>query len=181
LFVVGRIDSPFLLPSEGRCLIENATQGEGTSEGKMRRQIKLTTRRDLTAAISQRYQTADRNGKKLILDEFVKLTSYHRKHAIRLLTTEGHTYQGRKVGHRIYLEAVKEALIVLWEASDRICGKRLKSLLPSLIEAMERHGHLHLQDGVKEDLLAISAATIDRLLRPVRDKASGGVRRRPLG
>src|ERR1022692_4495043 len=169
-----RIDSPFLLPSEGRCLIENATQGEGTSEGKMRRQIKLTTRRDLTAAISQRYQAADRNGKKLILDEFVKLTSYHRKHAIRLLTTEGHTYQGRKVGHRIYLEAVKEALIVLWEASDRICGKRLKSLLPSLIEAMERHGHLHLQDGVKEQLLAISAATIDRLLRPVREMASGG-------
>jgi hypothetical protein len=52
--------------------------------------------------------------------------------------------------------------------------KRLKSLLPSLIEAMERHGHLHLQDGVKEQLLAISAATIDRLLRPVREMASGG-------
>jgi hypothetical protein len=43
---------------------------------KMRRQIKLTTRRELTAAISQRYQAADRNGKKLILDEFVKLTRY---------------------------------------------------------------------------------------------------------
>ena len=55
----------------------------------MRRQIKLTTRRELTAAISQRYQAADRNGKKLILDEFVKLTSYHRKHAIRLLTAQG--------------------------------------------------------------------------------------------
>src|ERR1035437_5309665 len=141
---------------------------------KMRRQIKLTTRRDLTAAISRRYQAADRNGKKLILDEFVKLTSYHRKHAIRLLTTEGRTHQGRQVGHRTYLEAVKEALIVLWETSDRICGKRLKSLLPSLIDAMERHGHLHLQDGLKEQLLAISAATIDRLLCPVREMASGG-------
>ena len=49
----------------------------------MRRQINLTTRRDLTSAISQRYQAADLNGKKLILDEFVKLTSYHRKHACR--------------------------------------------------------------------------------------------------
>ena len=74
----------------------------------MRRQIKLTTRRDLTAAISQRYQAADRNRKKLILDEFVKLTSYHRKHAIRLLITEGRTHQGRQIGHRTYLEAVKE-------------------------------------------------------------------------
>ena len=140
----------------------------------MRRQIKLTTRRDLTAAISQRYQAADRNGKKLILDEFVKLTNYHRKHAARLLTTEERTHHGRQVGHRTYLEAVKEALIVLWETSDRICGKRLKSLLPSLIDSMERHGHLHLQDGLKEQLLAISAATIDRLLRPVREMASGG-------
>ena len=91
----------------------------------MRRQIKLTTRQDLTAAISQRYQAADRNGKKLILDEFVKLTSYHRKHAIRLLATEGRTHQGRRVGRRTYLEAMKEALIVLWETSDRICGKQI--------------------------------------------------------
>jgi hypothetical protein len=144
----------------------------------MSRQIKLTTRRELTAAISQRYQAADRNGKKLILDEFVKLTRYHRKHAIRLLTTEGRTYHGRRIGRRTYPEAVKEALIVLWEASDRICGKRLKSLLPSLIEAMERHGHLYLEDGVKEQLLTISAAAIDRLLRPVREKASGGRKRK---
>jgi hypothetical protein len=79
------------------------------------------------------------------------------------LTTEGCSHQGRQVGRRTYREVVKEALIVLWEASDRICGKRLKSLLPSLIEAMERHGHLHLQDGVKEQLVAISAATSARL------------------
>jgi hypothetical protein len=28
---------------------------------------------------------------------------------------------------------------MLWEASDRICGKRLKPLIPTLVEAMERH------------------------------------------
>ena len=85
-----------------------------------------------------------------------------------------------KAGHRIYQEAVKEALIVLWEASDRICGKRLKALLPLLVEAMERHGHLRLQDGVKEQVLAISAATIDRLLRPVRERASGGRKKKSV-
>ena len=146
----------------------------------MRGQIKLTTRRELTAAIGQRYRTADRNGKKLILDEFVKVTGYHRKHAIRVLTAQGYTQRGRPVGHRIYQEAVKEALIVLWEASDRICGKRLKALLPLLVEAMERHGHLHLQEGVKKQVLAISAATIDRLLRPVREKASGGRKKKSI-
>ena len=40
----------------------------------MRRRIKLTTQRELTAAISQRYRTADRMGKNLILDEFTKVT-----------------------------------------------------------------------------------------------------------
>src|ERR1035437_6765264 len=140
----------------------------------MRGQIKLTTRRELTAAIGQRYRTADRNGKKLILDEFVKVTGYHRKHAIRVLTAQGYTQRGRPVGHRIYREAVKEALIVLWEASDRICGKRLNALLPSLVEAMERHKHLQLEDGVRALVLAMSAATIDRQLRAVREKAFGG-------
>jgi len=140
----------------------------------MRRQIKLTTRRDLTAAISQRYQAADRNGKKLILDEFVKFDKLSPQARNPAVDHRGAYLSRAKGWARIYLEAVKEALIVLWEASDRICGKRLKSLLPSLIEAMERHGHLHLQDGVKEQLLAISAATIDRLLRPVREMASGG-------
>jgi hypothetical protein len=59
---------------------------------------------------------------------------------------------------------VRQALIVLWEASDRICGKRLKALIPILVDAMERHGHLQLVPAVRERLLAVSAATIDRLL-----------------
>jgi hypothetical protein len=146
----------------------------------MRRRIKLTTRRELTATIIQRYRAADRADKKLILDEFTKVTGYHRKHAIRVLTAQ----EGRRerpVARRIYQEAVKEALIVLWEASDRICGKRLKALLPLLLEAMERHGHLQLEDGVRTQLLAMSAATIDRQLRAVREKACGGRKRRTAG
>jgi len=138
----------------------------------------LTTRRELTAAIRQRYEAADRNSKKMILDEFVKVTGYHRKHAIRVLTTFVETQRERAVGHRVYQEAVKKSLIVLWEASDRICGKRLKALLPLLVEAMERHGHLQLDDGVKKQVLAMSAATIDRQLRAIREQASGGRKKR---
>jgi hypothetical protein len=54
----------------------------------MKRRIKLTTRRELTEAVRQRYQVADRRGKRLILDEFTKVAGYHRKHAIRILTTQ---------------------------------------------------------------------------------------------
>jgi len=31
-------------------------------------------------------------------------------------------------------DAVRETLVLLWEASDRICGKRLKCLLSALVE-----------------------------------------------
>ena len=146
----------------------------------MRRQIKLRTRKELTAAISQRYKNTDRKSEKLILDEFIKVTGYHRKHAIRILTAPPVSLgmPAAPSKSRIYGEAVKEALIVLWEASDRICGKRLKVLLPQLVEAMERHRHLQLEAGVRAQLLAISAATIDRQLSAVREKAYGGRKKR---
>jgi hypothetical protein len=73
---------------------------------------------------------------------------------------------------------VHQALSVLWEAADRICGKRLKELAPVLIDAMERHGHLRLDPVVRSAVLDISAATIDRLLRPVREATGRGRRRR---
>ena len=62
-----------------------------------------------------------------------------------------------------------QALIVIWEiVRFRICGKRLGPLVPILIEAMERHGHLRLAPEVRTGLLGMSAATIDRVLRDVQ-------------
>lgn len=138
----------------------------------------MNTRRELTAAIRQRYQAADRVGKKLILNEFIQVTGYHRKHAIRVLTNQHPTEPKGRTARRVYQEAAKEALIVLWEASDRICSKRLKALLPLLVDAMERHGHLRLEEGLRAQLLAMSASTIDRQLHPVRERARGGQKKR---
>ena len=77
-------------------------------------------------------------------------------------------------------EAVHQALIILWEAADRICGKRLKAALPLMIVAMERHGHLALDPDLRQRLLAISAATIDRLLKATRGEAVGQPHRKIL-
>ena len=76
-------------------------------------------------------------------------------------------------GRRIYDEAVREALTVVWEAADRICGKRLRTVLPDYIESLEHHSHLTLDPELRMRLLAVSAATIDRLLSPVRSQARG--------
>ena len=87
-------------------------------------------------------------------------------------------------GRRIYDEAVREAVITIWEAADRICGKRLKAALPYLVESMERHGHLDLDPEVRQRLMAASAATLDRLLKPIRPTAGSRRRRRrgrPMG
>ncbi|MFM0069227.1 integrase catalytic domain-containing protein, partial [Paraburkholderia aspalathi] len=46
--------------------------------------------------------------------------------------------------------------------------KRLKALIPKLVDAMERHGHLELDPVIKAKLLQVSAATIDRLLANAR-------------
>src|SRR5204863_9995575 len=59
----------------------------------------------------------------------------------------------------------------------RMCGKRRRPLVPILLEAMERHGHM-LVPEVRARLLAMSAATIDRALREIRQQAGTATRRR---
>ena len=132
----------------------------------MRSEISKQTKHELLEVLRQRYQQAPKLEKTTILDEFVAIASCHRKHAIRLLAgVDPVVYEPPTLPRRIYSEAVREALIVLWEAADRICGKRLKAILPGLISALERNGHLAVDLIVRQHLLAVSPATIDRLLR----------------
>ena len=105
------------------------------------------------------------------------VTGYHRKHAIRVLNGFGGMPASKKRGRlRLYDEVVRQAIVVSWEASDRTGGKRLKPLLPVLLPALERHGHISLAPGVREHLSAVSASTIDRMLSGPRAAAGG---RRP--
>jgi hypothetical protein len=135
---------------------------------------------ELIEVLKPRYDEACKVEKTRILDEFVALTGYHRKHAIRVLSGKSRTSdKERKSGEKIYNEAVKEAMIVLWEAADRICSKRLKPALPRYLEAMERHGHLQLEPEVRTRVLSASPATIDRLLAPIRSEAGTRKKRRP--
>lgn len=59
---------------------------------------------------------------------------------------------------------IKDALVALWEASDRVCGKRLKRMIPVLLPALVKHGRLPPAPSERTELLAVSAATIDRTL-----------------
>ena len=138
----------------------------------------MTTRKELSEAIGARYREASKSEKQKILDEFVALTGCHRKHAIRAMSCERAADVEAKGRNRIYDEATRQTLILLWEAADRVCGKRLKALVPMLIDAMERHGHLDLDPIIKDKVLAVSAATIDRMLAGTRLQIDGQRKRR---
>jgi hypothetical protein len=127
-------------------------------------------------AAHQRYGGLSAAVKKTLIDELVALTGYHRKSILRALNrtasqADAESGEGRHQRHQRhqrcrYGPEVLEALIPLWEASDRLCGNRLQALLPLLLESLERHGHLALESSVRQKLLTISSATIDRLLAP---------------
>src|SRR6185312_9315371 len=144
----------------------------------MGRQMTHVTRAELANAVRRRYRAATGEAKRRILDEFIATTGYHEKSAIRLLNQRP-VVRPRQIRRRpsLYDEAARAALVVLWEASDRVCGKRLRALLPILLPALERNGHLKLDEGIRSKVLAMSAATIDRLLRPAR--TARGATRRP--
>jgi hypothetical protein len=70
---------------------------------------------------------------------------------------------------------VQEVLVLAWEKMNRICAKRLMPFLPTLLDALERHEHLHLSETCREQLLSMSAATAERLLRSQRRRGPRGL------
>jgi hypothetical protein len=69
---------------------------------------------------------------------------------------------------RVYDDAARQALIILWDASDRVGSKRLKVLIPVLLAALQQHQRLSLEPASRNKLAQISTATIDRLLIDAR-------------
>src|SRR5437762_8819959 len=124
----------------------------------MMRRSSMAAHDELVAAVADRYARGDRGERGRILDEFAAVTGYHRKHAMRLLRVgQVNRRSGPRPGRRIYDEAVREGLIVVWAASDRLCGKRLRPLVRILLEALERHGHVQRVPEGRGRLLVVRA------------------------
>lgn len=119
---------------------------------------------EYAGAVQARYRAGGRKEKQRILDEFCETTSMHRKAAIRLLNREAGPPSRSPGRPRRYGAEVAEALVTIWEVGDRMCGKLLAAVMPSLVDALERHGELRLTPEVRALLLEISPASIDRLL-----------------
>src|SRR5437764_1731213 len=133
----------------------------------MREGMSLQTRRELLQHMLPQYREASTVKKKSkLLDAFTAATGYNRKYAMGLLNhaqVEQSTPQRPRP--RRYWPEVQHALFLVWHAANRICAKRLIPFLPTVVEALERHEHLHLTEECRSQLLSMSAATADRLLR----------------
>jgi len=121
--------------------------------------------------IYPRYQKADAEEKRRILDEFCVNCGYHRKHAIRLLNgpppeeKRPRERRPRRVTYGLQLLSILRAV---WEAADYPWSARLKALLPEWMPWIRRR--FRLTPELERQLLAISARTIDYRLRPYKGK-----------
>lgn len=123
--------------------------------------------------LKNRYIQSTRKEKKLILDEFCETSGYDRKYVIKLFgkTKRQNQTPKRKRGRKkTYDPALLLApLKQIWFATDQMCGKRLKAAIPMWLPFYESsYGALPV--NVQQQLLSVSAATIDRLLMPSRIK-----------
>jgi Integrase core domain len=134
------------------------------------------SRRALLKQFAPQYRSASSAQKRVLLDAFVQATGYHRGSGMWLLNHAEevlHAPMSACASH--YGPEVQHALFLAWNAANRICAKRLIPFLPTLIEALERHGHLHLTKECRSQLLAMSAATADRLLSSQRTLGQRGL------
>ena len=131
-----------------------------------------TTKKEYLIAIWGRYHRVGRRFKSKILDEFCSVCGYARKYAIALLRRKPGRRRRNPGPKRRYEAQVLAPLKAIWLASEQMCSKRLKAALPLWLPFYEgQYGAL--PPSVRRQLLQISPATIDRLLKKVRARYPG--------
>ena len=147
------------------CFIINVTErGIVASEIMLLREdMRRSSVKEYAEALKERYRKAGRGEKGRILDEFTEVTGYHRKSAIRLLSGDSTERSGMRRGRPAqYGPEVKAALKVVWESTDRLCGKRLAPFLAELVRKLSDHGELEVSDR-KSTRLNSSHSSVSRM------------------
>lgn len=153
--------------------------------------LSMRERRAVLNATAKRYQKATKKDRGRILDEFTLLTGYGRKYAAWVLTNWHRrrilTVGGVRTMYVFGLKKVRKGssrpkrpptygpetlrhLKQLWALAGGLCGKRLAPFIRETLPVLERFEEITLSVEVRRKLVAISPATIDRLLAPERKK-----------
>lgn len=128
--------------------------------------MSLQSKREYLGRIHGRYQSGGREHKSRILDEFCSVCGYDRKFALRLLNRPLDRPRRKPGPDPVYdADILLPALREIWLAAEQPCGKLLKAALPLWLGFAGE-----LEAGLQRDLLRMSAATLDRMLKPLRFK-----------
>ena len=127
--------------------------------------------------LRSRYRKARKKERTAILDEFVKTTGYHRKHATAVLNGRRARAQGpiKRPRAKVYGADVARELAPLADLFDNVCSKRLRAALDAELPRLYQAGAVPVSTEIYQKLMAVSPATIDRLL--IRDQPVIGIRR----
>ena len=134
--------------------------------------MSIGARHELARSVSSRYRSGSKADKSRILDEFCAATGYTRKHALRLVMKPpdvGHARRHRRRASQ-YTELEESALGRLWPVSGYLGARRLVAALPTLMEALERHGEWVPEAAIRKKLTSMSVSTCGRLLKGIRSR-----------
>jgi hypothetical protein len=145
----------------------------------------MQERHAVTRELSSRFHRASKKERGSILTDFVQLTGYNRSYASFILRTCGIKQVRMVAGKRIVFipaqarpagsprkrsgpyrtKAFLDALRQFWALSDGLCGKLLVAFIREIVPLLERQKRLLVpQPAIREQLMSVSAATIDRIL-----------------
>jgi hypothetical protein len=147
----------------------------------------MRSRKELTDVRARGYRCSNRAGKGRILTEFCESTGYNRAYAAMLLRAyrRVHTVGGsgsavhlipvkspssRRGRPCLYDAQVRRVVENLWVRFGYLCGRRLAPVIRDCLGSIRRDRFLRPSARVSRALATISPATIDRMLKPAREK-----------
>ena len=144
--------------------------------------LSMQSRAEVTTRYAKAYVKASKTDRGRVLDEVVAVTGWSRDNARRRLSQAAKRPPGsgrqvarqpRKPRSPKYSYDTVKVLQRVWAASGGQCGKYLAASMPIQLDGLERHAELvfgvdRYSPQVREELLAMSAATIDRYLKPAK-------------
>lgn len=117
--------------------------------------------------VRKRYFNSSKARKSKILDELCEVTGYHRKYAIKILST-GHMTGPKASGRKkVYSDLSIVHLKRLWHLMGRMCSKKMVAAFPVWLDFYDATGFGPI---VKEEILSMSAATVDRYLKDYKNQ-----------